>query len=65
MNKTNMNSSSDLITPHGLQIVIDNGVELSDNNSIWTRNPRWSDYYDKTSSWRINLGAFFTEWIEY
>jgi hypothetical protein len=25
----------------------------------------WSDYYDKNSSRRINLAAFFTEWIEY
>jgi ketosteroid isomerase-like protein len=26
---------------------------------------RWSDYYDQNSSRRINLAAFFTEWIEY
>jgi len=26
---------------------------------------QWSDYYDKTSSCRINLAAFFTDWIEY
>jgi ketosteroid isomerase-like protein len=25
----------------------------------------WSDYYDKTRSWRFSLAAFFTEWIEY
>jgi hypothetical protein len=26
---------------------------------------QWSDYYDKSSSYRMNLAAFFTEWIEY
>jgi steroid delta-isomerase-like uncharacterized protein len=25
----------------------------------------WSDYYDQSSSRRMNLAAFFTEWIEY
>jgi ketosteroid isomerase-like protein len=25
----------------------------------------WSDYYDQNSSRRMNLAAFFTEWIEY
>jgi hypothetical protein len=25
----------------------------------------WSDYYDQSSSRRVNLAAFFTEWIEY
>jgi ketosteroid isomerase-like protein len=26
---------------------------------------RWSDYYDQSSSRRMSLGAFFTDWIEY
>jgi ketosteroid isomerase-like protein len=26
---------------------------------------QWSDYYDQSSSRRMSLGAFFTEWIEY
>jgi len=26
---------------------------------------RWSDYYDGAKSRRINLAAFFTEWIDY
>jgi ketosteroid isomerase-like protein len=26
---------------------------------------RWSDYYDQSSSRRMNLGAFFTDWVEY
>jgi hypothetical protein len=25
----------------------------------------WSDYYDQSSSRRVSLAAFFTEWIEY
>jgi steroid delta-isomerase-like uncharacterized protein len=25
----------------------------------------WSDYYDQNSSRRMNLAAFFTEWVEY
>ena len=25
----------------------------------------WSDYYDQSSSRRMSLGAFFTDWIEY
>jgi ketosteroid isomerase-like protein len=25
----------------------------------------WSDYYDQNSSRRVNLAAFFTDWIEY
>jgi SnoaL-like domain len=25
----------------------------------------WSDYYDQTTSRRMSLAAFFTEWIEY
>ena len=24
----------------------------------------WSDYYDQSSSRRMSLGAFFTDWIE-
>jgi ketosteroid isomerase-like protein len=26
---------------------------------------QWSDYYDQSSSRRMTLGAFFTDWIEY
>ena len=26
---------------------------------------QWSDYYDQSSSRRMNLGAFFTDWVEY
>jgi hypothetical protein len=26
---------------------------------------RWSDYYDQSSSRRMSLGAFFTNWIEH
>jgi limonene-1,2-epoxide hydrolase len=26
---------------------------------------QWSDYYDQSSSRRMSLGAFFTDWIEY
>jgi ketosteroid isomerase-like protein len=26
---------------------------------------QWSDYYDQSSSWRMSLGAFFTDWVEY
>jgi ketosteroid isomerase-like protein len=26
---------------------------------------QWSDYYDQTSSRRMSLGAFFTDWFEY
>ena len=26
---------------------------------------RWSDYYDQSTSQRMSLGAFFTDWIEY
>jgi limonene-1,2-epoxide hydrolase len=26
---------------------------------------RWSDYYDQSSSRRMSLGAFFTDWVEY
>jgi ketosteroid isomerase-like protein len=29
------------------------------------RIAEWSDYYDQSSSRRVNLAAFFTEWIEY
>lgn len=29
------------------------------------RIARWSDYYDRITSRRVNLAAFFTEWIEY
>jgi steroid delta-isomerase-like uncharacterized protein len=29
------------------------------------RIARWSDYYDQSSSRRMNLAAFFSEWIEY
>ena len=29
------------------------------------RITRWSDYYDKSTSRRISLAAFFTEWTEY
>jgi steroid delta-isomerase-like uncharacterized protein len=25
----------------------------------------WSDYYDQSSSRRMSLGAFFTDWVEY
>jgi len=28
------------------------------------RITHWSDYYDKSTSWRMNLAGFFTEWIE-
>jgi ketosteroid isomerase-like protein len=26
---------------------------------------QWSDYYDQSSSRRMTLGAFFTDWVEY
>ena len=26
---------------------------------------QWSDYYDQSSSRRMNLAGFFTEWVEY
>jgi limonene-1,2-epoxide hydrolase len=26
---------------------------------------RWSDYYDQAAARRVNLAAYFTEWIEY
>jgi len=26
---------------------------------------QWSDYYDQSSSRRMSLGAFFTDWVEY
>jgi len=26
---------------------------------------RWSDYYDQSSSRRMSLAAFFTDWVEY
>jgi hypothetical protein len=26
---------------------------------------QWSDYYDQSSSRRMSLGAFFTDWFEY
>ena len=26
---------------------------------------QWSDYYDHSSSRRMSLGAFFTDWVEY
>jgi ketosteroid isomerase-like protein len=29
------------------------------------RVTRWSDFYDQNTSRRVNLAAFFTEWIEY
>ena len=43
-------------------------ISLSGTTIVHVENGRivrWSDYYDKTSSWRINLAGFFTEWIEY
>jgi steroid delta-isomerase-like uncharacterized protein len=29
------------------------------------RITHWSDYYDKSTAWRMNLAGFFTEWVEY
>ena len=43
------------ISVHGSTIIrVENG-----------RIVRWSDYYDQSSSRRVNLAAQFTEWVEY
>jgi hypothetical protein len=43
-------------------------ISLPGTTIVHVENGRigqWSDYYDQSSSRRMNLGAFFTEWIEY
>jgi hypothetical protein len=42
-------------------------ISLRGTSIVRTENGRitgWSDYYDKSRSWRLGLAAFFTEWIE-
>jgi SnoaL-like domain len=43
-------------------------ILLPGTTIIQTKNGRirrWSDYYDQSTSRRVSLAAFFTEWIEY
>ena len=43
-------------------------IDLPGSTIVRVENGRiveWSDYYDQGSSWRANLGACFTEWIEH
>jgi ketosteroid isomerase-like protein len=43
-------------------------ISLPGTTIVHVENGRivqWSDYYDQSSSRRMNLAAFFTDWIEY
>jgi hypothetical protein len=43
-------------------------ISLLGTTIVHVENKRiveWSDYYDQNSSRRVNLAAFFTDWIEY